>query len=160
MSDKIFAYSTLTNDQLYQQYAPGVEGGLPEKTNAVLIKGGSNMSSGSFPHFITPLGVATPLTEEQLQILSGGQLDMKASDFLKTGDFDFKKHMRDGFITIRRDRVDPEVAVAADMAQADKSAPLTPESPEFNKPDEDALRVSDKKPNLVDRTLSRLGINR
>ena len=41
---------------------------------------------------------------------------------------DFKKHVNGGYILIRQDKVDPEVAVADGMAQRDDSAPYTPET--------------------------------
>ena len=49
----------------------------------------------------------------------------------------FKTHEKNGFITVRHDNVHPEVAVAADMKQFDSSAPLTPHSPELNRPEKE-----------------------
>jgi hypothetical protein len=47
----------------------------------------------------------------------------------------FLKHLKNGFITITTSKEDPDV-VARDMQKRDNSAPLTPSSPELNKPDE------------------------
>lgn len=158
MSERIYVYSTLTNDQLYTKWSQPDVGQLNERLHQVFIKGGSNMSSGSFPHFITPRGVSTPISEEDFAYLMGENHDPASPNFLKDGDIDFKNHMKRGFIQVSREKVDPEVAVAKGMEFADKSAPLTPQSPEFNKPDEDAVRIAGSKSGIIDRVKGAFGI--
>lgn len=118
---KIYVYSTLTNSQKYTNWVRGAEGQLPQQEFSILIKGGANLSRGAFPHFETPRGVVTIITEEELAQLETNH--------------DFNAHIKNGFVTVRKDSVDPEVAVAAGMKQQDESAPYTPNSPELHKAD-------------------------
>jgi hypothetical protein len=74
----------------------------------VSIAGGSNVSN---KHFITPRGVVTHVTDEELEFLK--------SNFL------FNRMVKGGFLTITESKVDPEV-VLPDMEIQDKSAPKTP----------------------------------
>ena len=104
-----FIYSTLTNAQTYTNYTPHVAGQIPVAVEEVTIKGGANLADS---HFDTPFGVMTEVTDEQMEILNRN--------------FVFNQHKKAGYITIRTDKVDPEVAVAADMQQKDGSAPHTP----------------------------------
>ena len=109
MPSHYYVYSTLTSPQLYTSYTPGVEGGLPQVAYEVRIEGGSNVAN---KHFVTPRGVVTKITEEDyLHLQENSQ---------------FKRHEKNGFITVRNDNVDPEVAVAKGMNQKDDSAPVTP----------------------------------
>lgn len=101
-------YSTLTCDQRYTGYAKG-GADLPVVAWEVLIKGGSNVAD---KRLITPIGVRTEVTDEQLAQLLENPV--------------FKLHVNNGFITVEDVKEDPE-KVAADMATKDDSAPLTPE---------------------------------
>jgi len=99
MSKKVYVYSTLSNDQAYTQYVKGTE--VPQVEHTINIAGKAN--------FLTPLGMVTEITEEDLAILKGNQM--------------FQIHEANGFITISNTKADPET-VAADMTGRDGSAPL------------------------------------
>lgn len=114
MPANIFIFSTLTSDQIYAMWSPPPAGGVARIERQVKIKGGANVASKLL---VTPVGVRTQVTEEELDLLEKNHT--------------FNRHVAGGFIQVRKDKVDPEVAVAADMEQRDKSAPYTPESPEF-----------------------------
>ena len=104
---KVYVFSTLANDQLYQNYSVNV-GNEPVKNTAVFIKGGTGVAT---KNFITPLGVPTEITSEELEYLEKNP--------------SFEKHKKDGFIIVQTKKA-PAEKVAADMARNDKSAPLTP----------------------------------
>ena len=99
-------FSTLANDQLYTNWIPGHD--LPIKGPSVLIKGGTGVAND---RLVTPLGVVTPVSDEQLAELNKNE--------------GFKQHLKEGFIRVQAKRADPE-KVAADMNLKDRSAPLTP----------------------------------
>lgn len=107
MGKSVHVFSTLANDQRYTNYVSNPEG-APIVTGEVLIKGGAGVAND---RFITPLGVHTEISEEQLAELEKNQV--------------FIRHKRDGFVTIQQRRADPE-KVATDMNAKDKSRPLTP----------------------------------
>lgn len=102
-----FVYTTLTNDNVYTNYAPGPAGGVQQAAGQVLIYGGANRANKSL---VTPLGVMTEVSDKDFEILQANA--------------DFQLHTKNGFITVRDDKVNAEVA-AADMKGRDKSAPLT-----------------------------------
>jgi hypothetical protein len=106
---KNYIFSTLANDQLYTNW---IKGGadLPIKGPSVLVKGGTGVAND---RLITPIGVATEVSDEELAQLELNQV--------------FTKHKQDGFITIRTKKAEAE-KVASDMNMKDKSAPLTPAS--------------------------------
>ena len=114
MASRYFIYSTLTADQLYTAWTTPPKGGMAAIKHQVRVKGGANVANN---HKVTPRGVRTEVTREDMEILK----DLHV----------FQQHMKNGFITIREEKIDPEVAVAAEMEQKDKSAPFTPESREF-----------------------------
>lgn len=114
-SDSFYVYSTLSNDQLYVSYRTDAAG-VPQATSQVFIAGGANLMT---KHFVTPLGVATKVTAEQLTELR--QNDM------------FKLHQANGFITVSESKQDAEV-VAADMEGRDQSAPIVAEDGEMPEP--------------------------
>ena len=114
MASKYFIYSTLTADQKYTAWTTPEKGGIPAVRRQVLIRGGTNVAN---KFLVTPRGVCTEVSEEDYGLLQQ--------------DHTFLLHKKNGFITVREEKVDPEVAVAADMEQKDASAPLTPESTEF-----------------------------
>jgi hypothetical protein len=105
MSD-IYVYSTKTSATTYTFTKKG-GGDLPVIVDSIRIEGGANVTN---KNFITPLGVMTKITSEQLALLETHPV--------------FKRHVENGFISVRKSKVDEEVAVA-DMAGRDKSAPLT-----------------------------------
>lgn len=104
---KNFVFSTLATDQRYQNYING-GGDQPVPAAVVFIKGGSGVAGRNF---ITPMGVPTEVTDEEL-----GHLEKNPV---------FQLHQKNGFITVQTKKYDAE-KVAADMNRADKSAPLTP----------------------------------
>jgi hypothetical protein len=134
---KLYIYSTLTNSQKYTKWSkPAEAGALPAVVHEVVVHGGANLSTGtkSAPYFHTPRGVMTPIDESDLAILKENE--------------EFQNHVKRGFISVRDDIVDPEVAVAAAMKQQDRSAPFTPNSPEMQKPeteDQTELKVVSNK---------------
>jgi hypothetical protein len=113
---KMYVYSTLSSDVLYQNHAPG-GADLPIVVSEVLIKGGAGVAND---RLITPRGVATEVTEQQAEALRANPV--------------FQMHEKNGFVQISDARVDADVA-AADMAGRDNSAPIVPEDlPSDSKP--------------------------
>lgn len=109
-----YVYSTLTADVQYTNFRAGpnnVPSAIPVAgKTGVFIKGGRGVASRG-RSLITPLGVSTEVTDEQLTYLEGC--------------VSFRKHRANGFIVVMQRDVDPE-KVAADMTEKDGSAPLTP----------------------------------
>lgn len=114
-----YIFSTLTASQVYTRTAPG-GADLPVTVAEVFIAGGSNVPD---KYLRTPLGVMTPVTDEEMAVLTENPV--------------FQMHMKNGFITITESPAEPEV-VAADMETRDESAPLVDSDfndlPEDNKP--------------------------
>lgn len=100
-----FVYSTLTADQLYVNYQHGASG-IPIELSRVFIKGGANIPA--MKTLITPLGVSTEVTDEQLEHLKLNPV--------------FNRHKEKGFITVLNKKADAD-AVATDMNGRDASAP-------------------------------------
>lgn len=117
---KNYIFSTLANDQTYQNWRSG-DGGIPEPTHKVFVKGGAGVAND---RLITPYGVMTEVSDTDLAELEKNQV--------------FIKHKEGGFLTIRAKSADPE-KVAADMNRKDKSAPLT--DADFNTDSEEAPRL-------------------
>lgn len=114
-----YVYSTLTASQAYTVWTKGVEGSLPRGTKIVEIKGGNGVAD---KNFITPRGVATMVTDEQLKALN----ECPA----------YIRHKKAGFISEDTKEVAPERKVV-DMNAKDASAPKTPadfeKAPKVNK---------------------------
>lgn len=91
-------YSTMANSNEYVKYSDHGPQGLNVAERSVLIKGGAGINR---KHVQTSLGVHTAVEDEDFEWLKDN--------------FAFKQHERNGFITVRKDKVDPEVA-AANMA--------------------------------------------
>ena len=105
---KIYVYSTLTADNTYAGYKPMQEGQqINIREHAVFIKGGANVANNNF---ITPLGVSTEISEEDLAFCLENPV--------------FKMHMDNGFIKIDKKEIKIEKAVS-DMQPKDEAAPLT-----------------------------------
>lgn len=103
-----FVYSTLANSNRYVQFRKG-GGDLPVPVDeGVLIVGGAGVQTRNL---LTPRGVATQVTDEQLAYLMDVPL--------------FNLHVQNGFITTEAGREDAE-AVAANMSADDPSRPLEP----------------------------------
>lgn len=102
-----YIFSTLSNDQHYSSWVnAGESGKMIEKQ--VLIKGGANVMNR---HFLTPQGVPTQVSDEELQFLENNAM--------------FKRHKGRGFITVESKKYDAE-KVASGMKNRDLSSPLTP----------------------------------
>lgn len=107
MAKRLYVYSTLASDVLYQNHAPG-GADLPVVTSEVLVKGGAGVAND---RLITPRGVATEITEQQAEALRANPV--------------FAMHEQNGFVQISESRVDADEA-AADMTGRDHSAPIVP----------------------------------
>lgn len=104
-----YVYSTLPNSQMYTTYHPQ-EGSnqVIRKDKQVLIKGGSGMAN---KHLITPLGVGTQVSDDELEILEQHRL--------------FQQHVKNGYMVVKSYKTNPE-KVAADMETRDGSSPIVP----------------------------------
>ena len=121
MAQANYVFSTLANNQMYTNYdQPASKGGVPIERCSVLIRGGAGVADGSSGGIITPNGLATSVTDEQLCELEKNE--------------DFKRHKAANFITVRARSADVD-KVAADMSKTDKSRPFTPASREMNEPE-------------------------
>lgn len=106
---KYYVFSTLSNDQTYRSFSTDTPGVLTP-THSVEIKGGAGVAN---KRLITPLGVATEVSEDDLAFLKAHKC--------------FQIHEKNGFIAVRAKSADVE-KVAADMARNDGCAPFTPET--------------------------------
>ena len=119
-----YVYSTLTNDQVYTLWRPA---STEKNPNVALKKVKINGGHGRMDrkNLVTPLGVVTEVSNEELEALN--QIGA------------FRKHMEAGFIKVDKKKSDPE-KVASDMAEKDASAQKTPsdfvEPPKVGKPDD------------------------
>jgi hypothetical protein len=102
---KIYVYSTLTNDQVYANYKQGPNG-ISVPTEEVFIAGKANLAN---KHFITPRGMVTEVTAEQLSAMRQNEV--------------FRIHEKNGFILVSESKCEVE-KVASDMQGRDQSAPL------------------------------------
>lgn len=116
-----YVYSTLAANMEYtthhrQEVMPNPAGGMPRISDVpridkvVKIKGGANVAPAGIRRLETPLGVMTNVTEEEAEILKNHPVG--------------KIHIENGYIVIRKGKVDPEVAVASGMEARDESAPM------------------------------------
>ena len=132
-----FIYSTLTADQYYILPKEPVQGSQKSVTKpiaefAFLVKGGANVTT---KRIVTPLGVATQCTDEELEKLQ----KIKA----------FQNHVAGGYLKVEKSKRSEEAA-AKDMTAKDESAPHNAEdikkkakAPGF-KPD--AIKITNNKP--------------
>lgn len=107
---KFYVYSTLGQDVHYASWAhsaKGEAGDIQTQGPGVTIKGGTGVIDRRLE---TPEGVLTIVSEEAMDFLRQDQV--------------FLLHEKNGFITVREEKVDPEVA-AAEMERRDGSAQLT-----------------------------------
>ena len=108
MSKKLYVFSTLASDVAYTNHAQG-GGDLPIDLPPVVIKGGAGIAN---ERIVTPRGVATEVTEEQVEYLRANQV--------------FQLHEKNGFVMVSESYADPDT-VAADMTGRDISAPVVPQ---------------------------------
>lgn len=102
-----YVFSTLANDQNYQNWHAG-EGGNNNPGHSVFIKGGSGIAND---RLVTPQGVMTTISDDDLAALEQNEV--------------FKLHRSKGHIVVKARSADPE-KIASDMNRADPSAPRTP----------------------------------
>lgn len=103
-----FVYSTISADVSYSTYDTGANG-LPIVRDSVVIKGGAGVANSNF---ITPRGVATEVTAEQLALLFKNDC--------------FNRHVKGGWLVVDKKEQNPD-KVASTMSSRDGSAPQTPE---------------------------------
>jgi len=111
-----YVYSTGTCSGIYTLYENTDPNSLPIVKRRpdgshikITIQGGHGVSN---KHFITPRGVMTKVSDDDMNIL----LENKS----------FQRHVKAGFITYDKKNVAPEKK-AASMKEKDGSAPLTPQ---------------------------------
>ena len=121
MPKTYYVYSTLANDQRYQNWIHG-EGGALIHGHAVFVKGGAGVAND---RLITPLGVRTQISDFDYDELKKNQ--------------DFLLHEKNGHVFVEESIADAD-KVAADMNRADPSAPLT--EMDFNKGDDEKAPVA------------------
>ncbi len=105
-------FSTLANSNRYMKYRQAPQNDINIAERTVLIKGGSGVHHKSIG---TPLGVYNSVEDEDMEWLKE--------------DPTFKKHVANGYITVEKRKVNPEVA-AANMVthnQRTDACPIVPE---------------------------------
>lgn len=103
-----YVYSTLTAPQEYTDWQM-MDGGVNTIIRSIRIEGGHGVIN---KHFITPQGVATQVTEEELAFLQNN--------------YSFKEHMKNGFIVVDKKKSDTE-RVVRDMKARDGSSQIVPD---------------------------------
>ena len=110
-----YVYSTATCSGAYVEYHPMSDGASHAVVRKkVVINGGHGVAqqNGTMMGAIyTPRGVVTQVSDEDLEFLERNPA--------------FRRHVDRGFLVVDSKKVDPEKK-AANMAQADGSAPITP----------------------------------
>jgi len=119
-----YIYSTLTCDNAYATYADNGNKDVPVVKRSVLIRGGHGVAN---KQLMTPRGVVTMINDEELELLEKNP--------------SFQKHVERGFLTVEKREIAPE-KVADDMAEKDRSAPLTPEDCENAAEDDRAAEIT------------------
>jgi len=123
-----YVYSTLATSMRYSVWSePEHKHALPIRKRAILVKGGAGIAT---KQLITPRGVRTEVTDEELELLKKDKI--------------FQMHMDNGFITIDSVSLAPE-KMAKQMNEDDKSKPLTPEKCEKDNGAKIAMDIKSKK---------------
>ncbi len=123
-----YVYSTASADTCYTSFRR-VTKDLNLPVERVLVKGGSNVMDRK--RLVTPLGVATKVTEEELAFLQ------KHPTFLR--------HAAKGFVKVAKTKQEPE-KVAGDMTPRDKGAQLVAgDFPDNKAPKTDVNQVGRRK---------------
>lgn len=107
-SARLYVFSTLATDMNYTNHEAG-GADLPMALPPVFIKGGAGVAND---RLVTPRGVVTEVTEEELAYLEANQV--------------FQLHKDNGYILVEKSNADPE-KVAANMTGRDNSAPVVPQ---------------------------------
>jgi hypothetical protein len=108
MAEKLYVYSTLSTGVDYTTYVKNDPKSPVVIEQVVSIAGGANVVAKG-AGLLTPHGVATAVTPEQLDALRANAI--------------FQLHEANGFVTVSKAKEDPE-NVATDMTTRDTSAPL------------------------------------
>lgn len=106
MSKEKYIYSTKTSSTVFVLYEKGAAD-LPKQMGKVKIEGGAGIAN---KNIITPLGVVTPVSEKQYELLKANKV--------------FQRQVKAGWLTVKDKKADPE-KVAAELDQRDGSAPVT-----------------------------------
>lgn len=101
-----YVYSTLTCDNDYAEWQKN--GDQQSILHTVRINGGHGLMN---KHMITPLGVVTEVSDEDLAFLERNSA--------------FQQHVANGFITVEKKKAETE-KVAASMKRRDKSSQIVP----------------------------------
>lgn len=105
-------FSTLASSTKYVKYRDPVPGAHNVGVGHVLIKGGSGIHQKAIG---TPLGVHTGVSEQDYEWLKD--------------DPHFKQHVKNGYVTVRKAEVSPEIA-AAEMVTFDRQSDACPVVPQ------------------------------
>ncbi len=116
-------FSTMANANRYIKYRQAPQKDLNIGERSVLINGGSGMNRKQIS---TPLGVHTSISDEDYEWLKD--------------DLHFKQHIANGYITVRKAEVNPEVA-AAEMVTHDQKTDACPIVPQDFKDDGDREKI-------------------
>lgn len=103
-----YVYSTMTSDVRYNKYDNNPN--LPAAVKTIVIKGGTGVAS---KNLITPQGVVTHVTDEDLEILKQDEV--------------FITHQQNKFITVREKEANVTSVVESELELRDASSPLVPE---------------------------------
>jgi hypothetical protein len=109
-SKRYHIFSTMTANVDYNGYSPAGDGSLSVVDRKVTIKGGAGIAN---KHLVTPLGVHTEISHEEMEFLNSNGI--------------FCKHRDNGFISIQSRDVPPE-KVSADMNREGNSPDSNPGS--------------------------------
>jgi hypothetical protein len=112
-------FNTMANSTKYVKYRAAPQRDLNIAEREVLIAGGSGINK---KHLGTTLGVHTSVSDEDMEWLKD--------------DTNFKQHIANGYITVEKRKVNPEVA-AADMVTHDRKTDACPVAPQEFKLDGD-----------------------
>lgn len=126
-----YVYSTSTCSTAYVKYAPPSSNesnnrsadGFNRIVKKVIINGGNGVAT---KHLVTPIGSVTFVSDDDLEFLLQNE--------------SFQRHIKEGFITYDKKKVDPEKKVK-NMKDRDGSFPLTPKNFEKGQNDSDDLRI-------------------
>lgn len=114
---QVTVISTKTASSDYGRVMSSGEGDVAKRVNSCIVYGGSNVRGGFGGGFVTPRGVGTVLTQEQLKTLVENPVA--------------HKHFKNGFITFEVGKLTNETVAKvaeADLEREDDAAPLTPEN--------------------------------
>ena len=94
-----YVYSTMTSSTAYAVYKETNAKDIPVITKKILIEGGSNVVPIPSKGIITPRGVVTEVSDDDMALLEK--------------DYHFNEHKKHGYITVEKKAIPVEKAVAA-----------------------------------------------